>query len=228
MNRKDRFLAILNKHNIPEFRRDDIMRSFIETDPMNLELVKLGYPDSLDFDTDNDYLKKVGCFDDKGVEVLLSWLPRIENKSLIIDYLRYTKNKFDGSILKEVFDLVNDDIQWQICDLITANPPHKIKEWVKDLYFSKKYGFSVDLTALAIPLYYSKLESSELLQKGFVLRPEITVEALVLNKNKTDAMFLKTKLDELSLKTLPNISMDKKEVIKIISKAIIRLEKMKK
>lgn len=194
--------------------------AFLDYQDMYTELRKIGYPDILNYPNSTEYINALKPFNDDFIEIVISWTPKLEFKSGVVQFLRESKNKYDGTILIPIFRESDKQQRWFICDAIVRNPPININEWVKDTYLSKKYGYSeTGLLPLAIAKIFPKDEARAILKKGFDHHYRITPEALGKVGKKEDVSFLEKKL---------LLRYDATHVHRDIEKAIKRIQKREK
>jgi hypothetical protein len=128
-----------------------------------------------------DYIAQYAPFDEKYIQILLKWLPVLNDKEIALSILGYSKNKFDGRVFAEIFDQDKErKYRWKICDLIYTTSPIGIDDWIEktflDPYHSKNR--TTEMLALAIGKMFPYEKASEILRKGFNLLPMHSAKAL--------------------------------------------------
>ncbi len=85
-----------------------------------------------------DDLMHAGRLPSDLVEILLNWLPRLEDKGtleIMIRGMAAVNEPFDGSELVKCFERMEHEpgLQWVIANTIACSKPHSIDEWIDRL-----------------------------------------------------------------------------------------------
>ena len=102
-------------------------------EPISNELLAAGF----EIKSVND-VAKLGRLPTVIVQILLSWLPRVDRKGtleMMIRSLAAVQEPFDGTELAACFDRMDHEpgLQWVIANTIACSKPHSIDEWVERL-----------------------------------------------------------------------------------------------
>lgn len=201
-------------------REEELLRMKKEYEKVYQELRENGYasPDSEEW---HHYLAKYKLFDNKYIQILLKWLPQLNDKSIALSLLHYSKNKFDGKILTKLFELDKDrKYRWEICELIDFVLPVNIDEWIVKAFLNQEYGKTTEMLGLTISKLFPYQKASEILCKGFFLHPIHSAKALgEIGKDK-EVIFLNKNKNRFDKYT-------QKEITKAIQKIIKRVGQRK-
>ena len=199
---------------------NEIIERFIDSEGMNSDLVKAGYPDKLEFISTNAYIDAMKPLSHDFINIVIDWKPRLKYKAGAVSYLRESKDRYDGRVLIPIFDEASSKEKWFICEAIVQNPPKHLNEWVKQTYLDKRFGYSeTGLLPLAVAKMFPKDEAREILKQGFDHLYRVTPEALGKIGCPEDISFLEEKLSK---------SYDAPHVKKDIMKAISKIQKKTK
>lgn len=171
-------------------------RAYPNFEKMYEEIANAGFPNVNDFPNGTEYINAIKPIPTDLIEIVLKWIPKLEYPIGILLFLRETKNKYDGRVLIPIFNEVDKQGKWRICDAIEHNPPLYINDWVRETYLSPEYGADTGLLALAVAKMFPRDEAREILKAGFDLHPGITPEALGKVGKPEDIKFLKEKYKE--------------------------------
>lgn len=173
-------------------------------------------PDSMEW---HEYIAQYSPFDKKYIQIVMNWLPYLNNKDIALSLLHYPKDKFDGIILTKLFESDKDrKYRWQICELIDFVLPIYIDDWIVNAFLNPEYGKTTEMLGLAISKLFPYEKASELLIKGFFLHPIHSAKALGEIGKEKEISFLnenKNRFDKYA----------QKEITKAIQKINKRLAK---
>ncbi|GAA4314470.1 hypothetical protein [Compostibacter hankyongensis] len=206
--------SIMKRENEMKKRLQDAKK---ENEKLYQELRDNNYitPDSMEW---SEYISKYRPFDKQYIQIVLKWLPSLNNKDVALGLLHYPKHKYDGKILTETFELGKDrEYRWRICELIDFVLPINIDEWIVNAFLNPEYGNTTEMLGLAISKLFPYPKASDFLCRGFFLHPMHASKALgEIGKDK-----------ELSFLNQHKEMVDKytqKEITKSIQKINKRLE----
>jgi hypothetical protein len=118
------------KQNNREKRTEEFKKA---EKPILKDLLDAGY----EFSSLDELVNRKILLPDEVVQVLLKWIPRIEDKSVLEMAMRSIaaaeKRSFGGKVLAERFDkaeFTDDEIRWVIANAIEAALPTNITEWI--------------------------------------------------------------------------------------------------
>ncbi len=219
MEARDRRLERLRQppfDHLRELERLEILNNEMADDGLRLDLVQAGYPDELDFPHLTAYINAVKPLPKKFVDIVLNWIPKLKFKEGALNYLRETKEKYDGRVLISIFNEGSKQVKWQVCDAIEYNPPLNIDNWVREIYLDNKYGYEeTGLLPLALIKLLTENQAREVLKLGFDHHPGTTSLALGKIGNVEDISFLEGKLQS---------KFENKYTYKEIKKAISKIK----
>jgi hypothetical protein len=223
-NRVERYIDNINllkkEKSIKIDVDDNLINRFILHDEIYQKLEKLGFPDRLNYLHEKEYhFNLPKPFSKDVIEYLLSEIENPDYSLLVVNLLRESRVKYDGTKLKAVFENVNNDGKWGICDSIIFNTPININDWIIEKYLNSS-DHGVFMLAEVIPKVIEKDKAREILLQGFEDKPAITASVLGKKfKDKEILDFLQVRIDNYDKKKLPYKEM-KKAIVSISKKVI--------
>lgn len=215
--RSEKFQQSEELKELYEKRLNKYIDGFLSDEGMHEELRNAGCPDELDYPDFTAFINAIKPIPDDFIDIVISWAPKLKFKMAVVDFLREAKSKYDGRVLIPIFDAVDQQGKWFICDAIEHNPPRHINEWVRETYLDKQYGYNeTGLLPLAVARMFPKDEARDILKQGFDHHYRVTPYALGKVGKAEDIPFLEERL---------LVSYNATHVKKDIEKAIKRIQK---
>lgn len=92
----------------------------------------------------NEIVKNESPLPEPAVDVLLSWIPQIEEPRVLetlVRSLAAANHSFDGSVLVQCFHRKNDwGLRWAIMNTISVVHPHSIDAWLAEISRDPDWG----------------------------------------------------------------------------------------
>lgn len=199
---------------------EELLEISMDAEGLRADLTSAGYPDELDYPHTTAYVNAIKPLPSGFIDIVVSWIPRLKFKGVVISYLRESAERYDGRVLIPIFNEGSKQVRWEICDAIEYNPPLNINNWVKEVYLDSSYGYEeTGLLPLAVIKLFPTDEARNILRQGFDHHPATTPEALGKVGKVEDIPFLEEKFQK---------SYASKFIYKQIEKAVKKIKKRNK
>jgi hypothetical protein len=182
-----------------EETKNKIAELKIITAPFIEELNNNGFTE-IKVPSDLVQLKKV---DRKLSELLLKWIPKIDNKycsqEMFIRALAKADQPFDGRLLIDLFENkeYSSSFKWAIANTIASAKVENILEWLQKKLASSDQPIENEMLVYAAIKYFDRDKSRFFLRTLFEKHPLQVADALTYVGNNDDIIFLEEKRNNL-------------------------------
>lgn len=169
----------------------------------------------------SDYINSDYALSQNETDVLLRWIPEIDDKLLLDKLIRAlgeTKDSFDGSVLANLFDNLqnfnNESLKWTIANTIAVGKAENLKEWIKSTIYDCKHGGTREPLCHAVIKIYDKEEALTILKDVFddlKIMSSAAISKIASNKETLD--FLVEKQKTLEEEATTNINPLRRNII---------------
>lgn len=145
-----------------------------------------------------DEIKSLKSVDAKLTDILLEWLPKLDNKhgsqEMLVRALCIAEEPFDGTLLMDLFDSKESsfNLKWVIGNtLASARRVEHITDWLEEKLSAAQPGKECEMLVYAAIKYFNYDKASTILRRLFPVFPLQVSDAFTRIGKIEDLIFLK-------------------------------------